>query len=71
MWPSRSASMAAQGCVPPLPAALPPMAQVQHGGDRVGPLKRPGSARGVRFVTLEDETGVANLVILGKDLRPS
>jgi error-prone DNA polymerase len=29
--------------------------------------QRPGSAKGVIFITLEDETGIANLVV-GKDL---
>jgi DNA polymerase III alpha subunit len=25
--------------------------------------QRPGSAKGVMFITLEDETGIANLVV--------
>lgn len=28
--------------------------------------QRPGSAKGVMFITLEDETGVANLVVWAK-----
>jgi error-prone DNA polymerase len=31
--------------------------------------QRPGSAKGVMFVTLEDETGIANLVIWAKVLE--
>lgn len=31
--------------------------------------QRPGSAKGVMFITLEDETGIANLVVWAKVLR--
>ena len=33
--------------------------------------QRPGSAKGVMFVTLEDETGIANLVVWPRCSRPS
>ena len=33
--------------------------------------QKPGSAKGVMFVTIEDETGVANLVLLADRLRRS
>ena len=60
------ASMAAQGYVPAAGlAALPHGASLSMAGI-VLVRQRPGSARGVCFVTLEDETGVANLVIWEK-----
>ena len=31
--------------------------------------QRPGSAKGVMFITLEDETGIANLVVWPKRVR--
>ncbi len=31
--------------------------------------QRPGSAKGVIFMTLEDETGVANAIVWTKDIR--
>ena len=58
--------MAAQGYVPAAGlAALPHGASLSMAGI-VLVRQRPGSARGVCFVTLEDETGVANLVIWEK-----
>jgi error-prone DNA polymerase len=31
--------------------------------------QRPGSAKGTMFITLEDETGIANLIVRQKSLR--
>ena len=57
------ASMAAQGYVAAAGlATLPNRAPLRMAGV-VLIRQRPGSAKGVCFVTLEDETGVANLVI--------
>ncbi|WP_322895481.1 MULTISPECIES: error-prone DNA polymerase [unclassified Yoonia] len=59
-------SMAKQGYCP-----AADLAQMRHGqGVKLAGLvlirQRPGSAKGVCFITLEDETGVANLVIWPK-----
>lgn len=63
------ASMTAQGYVAAAGlAALPNHAPLRMAGV-VLIRQRPGSAKGVCFVTLEDETGVANLVIWEKTFR--
>jgi error-prone DNA polymerase len=62
-------AVAALGCLPA--AALTtarPGARVKLAG-LVLVRQRPGSAKGVVFVTLEDEGGVANLVVLPPVLR--
>ena len=63
------ASMAAQGYVTAASLAdLPNRAPLRMAGV-VLIRQRPGSAKGVCFVTLEDETGTANLVIWEKTFR--
>jgi len=55
--------LAAMGCVPcGALTGLRDRAQVTVGG-LVLVRQRPGTAKGVVFVTLEDETGIANLVV--------
>lgn len=59
-------SLAAQGYIPAAAlAAARPGQRVRLAG-LVLVRQRPGSAKGVCFITLEDETGVANLVIWPK-----
>ncbi|RCW88923.1 error-prone DNA polymerase [Paracoccus lutimaris] len=63
------ASMSAQGYVAATDLARLPQAAALRMAGIVLIRQRPGSAKGVCFVTLEDETGVANLVIWEKTFR--
>ena len=59
-------SMTAQGYVPAAALARTRQGQQVRLAGLVLIRQRPGSARGVCFITLEDETGTANLVIWPK-----
>ena len=57
------AELTAEGLVPARDLAILPVGQRLEIAGLVLIRQRPGSANGVVFITLEDETGIANLIV--------